>query len=205
MVLVFTEKLLELAARCNGTQCLTWVMFQRLNQMRLIIQFIYFDNSKTTQSSLIHDVVKIEQMKHSLHVHGRSIIRYQFQLIPCWAWTVHKVRKCQNPYGIQSCAVTDWRFSEHRFICNCFAWSWDHLKIILFFKQWISKQNRSYRNSETKRNVEAQKRKQRGGNDRKRRVKTKNKQERKQLISSLQPVRLEWLYQEHESSIRHSL
>ena len=39
----------------------------------------------------------------------------------------------------------------------------------------LTHQNRSYRDSETKENVEAQKTKQRGGNDRKRTVTTKNK------------------------------
>ena len=39
----------------------------------------------------------------------------------------------------------------------------------------LTHQNSSYRDSETKENVEAQKRKKRGGNDRKRTAATKNK------------------------------
>ena len=46
----------------------------------------------------------------------------------------------------------------------------------------LTHQNRSYRDSETKENVEAQKRKQRAENDRKRTETTKNKKGKKQFI-----------------------
>ena len=70
----------------------------------------------------------------------------------------------------------------------------------------LTHQNRSYRDSENKEKVEAPKRKQRGGNDRKRTATTKKGRSSQSLsVSSLQPVRLKWPYQEHKSSSRLSL
>ena len=50
-----------------------------------------------------------------------------------------------------------------------------HFVIRLGLNVALIHQNRSYRDSETKENVEAQERKQRGGNDRKRTATTENK------------------------------
>ena len=55
-------------------------------------------------------------------------------------------------------------------------WSTEkHIIIRLRLNVALTHNNRSYRDSETKENVEAQKRKQRGGNDRKRTATTKYK------------------------------
>ena len=91
--------------------------------------------------------------------------------------------------------VSDGRLDRQTFLFNRLR-----LNIALTY------QNMSYCDSETKENVETQKRKQRGKTTgRGQRQLKREKAVNLSLVSSLQPVRLEWSYQEQESSSRLSL
>ena len=55
---------------------------------------IQFDNKKIAQAFCNNaaNEVRIEKVKHLFSINGRSVVRYQFPLIPCWGCTIHKVQ-----------------------------------------------------------------------------------------------------------------